>query len=98
MVWAFEPKNITSSFLELPEIEPSRAELLKACGSRAKFRAQPRLDTPLTTSHYLAVDTSTKLQFFSNSTKLKTNLRLDKGKLAKSDTAGWLAVNGVTRQ
>ena len=47
MVRAFEPKNITSSFLELPEIEPSRAELLKTCGSRAKFRAEPRLDTPL---------------------------------------------------
>ncbi len=27
--------------------EPSRAELLKTCGSRAKFRAEPRLDTPL---------------------------------------------------
>ena len=47
MVRAFEPKNITSSFLELPEIEPSRAELLKTRGSRAKFRAEPRLDTPL---------------------------------------------------
>ena len=47
MVRAYEPKNITSSFLELPEIEPSRAELLKTRGSRAKFRAEPRLDTPL---------------------------------------------------
>ena len=44
---AFEPKNIMSSFPELPNIEPSRAELLKTCGSRAKFRAEPRLDTPL---------------------------------------------------
>ena len=47
---AFEPKNIMSSFPELPNIEPSRAELLKTCGSRAKFRAEPRLDTPLTKS------------------------------------------------
>ena len=55
MVRAFEPKNITSSFLELPEIEPSRAELLKTCGSRAKFRAEPRLDTPLIHSEKMSL-------------------------------------------
>ena len=47
MVRAFEPKNITSSFLELPK---NRAELLKTPGSRAKFRAEHRLDPALKTS------------------------------------------------
>ena len=51
-----------SSFPELPNIEPSQAELLKTCDSRAKFRAEPRLDTPLE-KPINSVDSTQELEF-----------------------------------
>ncbi len=44
-VWA--KKNTPRASASFQKAWLDRAELLKTCGSRAKFRAEPRLDTAL---------------------------------------------------